>query len=278
MDPKVAILGVGPSAAFAFKACMDYGLTPDEVAVYGTSVPPHFVSAPVFFHDVPDTIKELVSRDTVGYVTTGTPQEYMRKQWGDELVEAPSSFPEAPHSVPAYDPTKVLPLLWAGSVTYLINEPMKRHDVTRVADHYPLVLQTFPIWDGVPRNWERRYVAHVHDSIHPDQWLLDNGHSVWSNGTLGFFAYCGLQEPHTRVAILNRVLWHEYSNLDAVPTNIKRDCSVYPFVDIHPYENRIAEPQADNIVLLGRSATWDRKMLAHHAYSMTCTVLSERTI
>lgn len=277
MERKVAILGTGPSAAFAFRACMDYGLTPDEVLVYGTEEPVMSVSAPVYFHDVPDSVRQDAYEHTVGYIPEGDAQMYMMKQWGKEFAGHPSSFPDQAWKAVAFDPNEVLPMLWSGVVSYSLTSRMQLNDLYRVSRNVQLVFQTFPIWDGVPRRSATRYVVEVSNDIHPQEWLMAYESDVQQSGTLGFFLYAGKpQQAHTRVAIVNRVLWYEFPSEETLPTRFKP--VAIPFVDIHPAEDRIAQPHFDNVVLLGRSATWDRRMLAHQAYSTTYTALSANSI
>lgn len=277
MGTKVAILGTGPSAAFAFKACMDYGLDPDEVLIYGTEVPSLSISAPVFFHDVPSSIREDCTEHTIGYIADGEAEEYMCTQWGEEFAYVSSSFPKKSIKIQAYNPNEVLPLLWEGAFSWKLSGRMQRRDLYRVSQTAPLVLQTFSLWDGVPRRYQFRYLIRQRDGVNPQAWLDKLGYNIHDSGTLGFFLYNGnTSQGYIRIAILDGVVWYEYPSKETIPYDYQEQA--ISFIDIHPTENRIAEPARDNIVLLGRNATWDRAMLAHQAYSMTYTVLSERII
>lgn len=270
---KVAILGMGPSAAFAYRACRFLGLKPH---VYGIEGPPTRGAFWVYWMPPHlDTEAASANGRTTGRLapspivvrSKGTAKEYVYKQWG--RADIPSSFPEQERQVNGYDPTRALELLWQGLTPRdKVHGPLDDETIREIAGRYDLVLQTFPrtVPDPkalppvrIPIVWRRHAGA-----------LPPMPNTVIYNGTPGNIV---------RSSWLWGVEAHELlSTTDPgyLDSWLDTGFGVDWRKDLHPDTKQgILAPLAPNVKYLGRYATASRKMLSHEAYGMTMRYLDE---
>jgi hypothetical protein len=272
---KVAILGLGPSAAFAYRACRFMGVQPH---VYGIEsaptrgafwiywMPPHLDAAS---HSHPVNGAGRVAPSPIQIIGKGTAQEYVYKQWG--RGDIPSSFPErSPRQVMGYDPKACMELLWQGfSPRHKVHGPLDDEIIMEIAGRYDLVLQTFPRVVPaaatevvrIPIVWKRSEAA------------AGIGNTVVYNGVPGNIV---------RSSWLWGVEAHELlSTTDPgyLDTWLDNGFGVDWRKDIRPEAKQgIMAPLAPNVKYLGRYAMAARKMLSHEAYGLTMRFLDELSL
>ncbi len=139
MQPQVVILGGGPSAAYAFKACKDFGIVPTVFANKRT-----FPYGAFWLHWLPKTIAPRTKRflgNPMEIRSVGTAVEYARKMWGTWMVR--TSFPEERQETIVYNPAEGLKELWKG-VEFRSAVILQDSDLILMAKHCDLLIQTFP--------------------------------------------------------------------------------------------------------------------------------------
>jgi hypothetical protein len=226
-----------------------------------------------WLHEYPATLQSRLKLEPITIIGAGTPEEYVRKQWG--RTDIPSSFPRQKNGNDGagrlefgYDPHKGLQLLWGETPPNLHHDMiLAPPEISRLANNYDLVFQTFappvlqPGRGGVelvriPICWRRLNTA---------------GNVVVYNGGPGLIVRSSFlfgYEAHELVADTPVEEWRkagyevEYRT-DIVPTTA--GAGAEPI--------RMPVALTDNIVLLGRYATGGRKVLSHEAYDETAKVL-----
>ena len=262
--PKIAILGAGPSAAFAFRACRDKKIMPDVFA--------NRITAPFgafWLYRLPPSItkkQRQAIRVNLHTARVGTASGYALKMWGDPILI--TSFPAMERNEFVYHPRKGLQLLWQG-VKLTHTRRMTDSDVRSLAQRYDLVFQTFPTERS--RRLPNRVVPFEtytqFSSTDSDFGLcLYNGlpESEWARVTYAFGRVSFEYPPDPNIST-NKRMQREYR---------KGNWIVQVVNDIVPDVKPIAESPAPNVFLIGRYATWNRKELAHEAYEKVLGIVT----
>lgn len=248
---SVAIIGGGPSAAFAYRACWDMHLNP---TVYADElITP---SGAFYIHKMPSTCPMTIReqyKKRVSWISLGTAEGYAEKMWGDPNIK--TSFPVLPRMEIGYDPA-IIGWLW----TDVILTPCGRltdAGVATLADQYDLVIQTFPT-DESKKHRDIEHIPVLSKKIEPMDHII--------------LLYSGDEAPWVRMAFVGDTLSVEYpktfpSTIDLLPWTF----SSMP--DLPPTTKRWTKGPASNVELIGRFAQYDRKMLSHHAYGRVMRLL-----
>ncbi len=276
-DLRVAILGSGWAAAFAYRACLDRGIKPlvatrDSMAYVGPTV--QFPGA-FWIHWLPRHTLERLTANGVRMIeveaTAGTPDGYSTKLYGKPYR---CSFPLNSYTELGYDARMVWPLLWDPRPSVYLRTFTTQADINSYAENYDLVLQTFPKPGFKPGKADfsmptKTAVLVVSCPSRPQiggDRVLYNGHPEE-----GFSRYSNLfgtesWEIPFRTAGDPKI---EDLMLRLGPdTSAKVVMKIHP--NVEPETERLIKP---NIRLIGRYATWDRSQLAHHAYQQTLDIL-----
>lgn len=262
MRKKVAILGVGPTAAFVYQACKDAGLEPHEIAVFGQGRPEQVPVGTFWIHAIPHLDHEVTAH-TILITAEGTEAGYLRKQWGNGHDHYPSSFPHETRTEIGYSPFEVIPLLWSGlDDEQLVQVGMlDTADVDRIATFFDLVFQTFPT--AVSLRVRHKSFVKIPILLYPNTY----------DATYHRVRYSGAEEqPWVRRCMLFGHTSFEFPahlkdpglHMDTTGGTVRWVNDLHPTVKpLHP-----AQVSSDNIVLIGRFAEWNRKRLSHQAYSI----------
>ena len=251
---RVAIIGAGPSAAFAYRACWENNLNPTVYASQFSNPTGAF-----YIHEMPPACPSTVLaqyRKKVSWVGLGTENVYAEKMWGDPHVK--TSFPATPRIDIGYDPA-IISWLW----TDVILKPCGKltdAGVAKLALRYDLVIQTFP----TDQSKNHRTIEHIPvltKLIEPMDNIL--------------LLYSGDNSPWTRIAFCGNTISVEYPKTFPVTENLLF-WSFSSVPDLPPETKRWTKGPADNVKLIGRFAQYDRKMLSHHAYKKTLRLLKRR--
>jgi hypothetical protein len=255
---NVAILGNGPSAAYAYRACVDNGIMPH---VYASSKP-SFPNGAFWLHWMPPTIpEELLKKHQSHAVLTsiGSADMYSGKMWGETFE---TSFPLITRIEVAYAP-EALELLWGGFQYFEPSGILHDAGVVNFASQHDLVLQTFPT-DASKKLQPPKVFFPVLSRYMPEHneyalCVYNGTHDEWVRMTFGF-GFMHVEFPAE--AIPNPSHW---------PGHTWR---TFKYPDMHPRTKSFTTPPASNVVLLGRHARWDRRLLSHSAYQETLMALN----
>lgn len=278
--PRVAILGSGPSAAFSASACIDRGIKPKIISMSSKATVPSFGA--VWFRSVPDFLMPSELQQDILVTSVGTEEEYMQKQWGIHHNGTHSSFPAEARIEQGYNPMTVLEQIWQHLEILGTGDTIGDEQIANIANHYDLVLLTFPTEKSKEANKDRFVKTPSVEITEPsfdcrtfgyemavDKLAIHSNHSVC--------VYDGrLETPIVRYSFL---FGHRYVEL--VPDTLRYleylgvKHQVSYFNDIHPDVAPWDETDvpAPNVRLLGRYAKWSRKVLAHESYTETIKIL-----
>jgi hypothetical protein len=261
-EPTIAILGSGTAAAFAYYACREAGFTP---TIYTASYPlAHNPGGAFWFHDIPTALKAAVQPYPIEFVPLGSGITYSRNLWGEHYT---SSFPHEAHTVQGYKADEVLPMLWHGCdrTPWVRRQFESDQQIADLAKGYDLVFQTFPTFHA------RRTKPALRPITICERLTTYSRNIVYYNGLLRE----DTDQPCRWLRM--SILWdHVYLE---VPTCYwTRSCGHYKTTayKLHPTTKPENVSVADNVVLVGRFATWTRKLLAHQVYDRVASELNWR--
>ena len=257
---KIAILGNGPAAAYAYRACIDSGETP----VVFASGRPAYPSGAFWLHWLPGSIPDRMLKRAeieITYVGLGNAELYSGKMWHETFD---SSFPTISRVETGYVP-EALNLLWDNFDDWTNSGILRDAGVEQLAHEYDLVLQTFPTDQS-----KRIQRSPVFFPIYSRPLLVsDKRVTCIYNGTL---------DEWVRMTIGFGAMHIEF------PEDITPHPGLWPshlwtvrkFPDMHPTTRPFTRGVARNVVLVGRHARWDRGLLSHAAYGQVTKVLKNR--
>ncbi len=248
---KVAILGSGPSAAFAVLACRQRGIEPDVISQKDGHTDQ---SGAFFLHWLPEdfVIVSGIAPIEVEWVPLGEAEQYSIKQWGSAIS---TSFPEQARVEKMYSSHELV-RVW-DTVRVKIAK-LAAGDVEKACSIYDKVFHTFPINIG-----DRRIVHFP---------VMDTRVQLSSNRIL----YNGRKEDKwTRCTIAFGRMSYEFP-VDSInpllepPPVASHHFEVHRLRDIPPgtVPMRPDERAFPNLIPIGRFATLDRKMLSHYAFDI----------
>ena len=194
-----------------------------------------------------------------------------------------TSFPKTARTDLVWNPYELLIPFWK-TKNILLTKDLSDKDVTDVAERYDLVFMTFATQES-KKAMKSFVIKHPIISYNINEIPVDaeiNLNSVTSTVLLSKLSYCIYDGDTghwmTRISQLFGYLHLEYSQY-YVPTQELIGNGIVTWVpDTYP-DTPEWDPQdvpADNVILVGRHAQWDRKILSHHAYEQTVKVLQEK--
>ena len=263
--PTVAILGLGPSAAYAYRACLDCGVV---ASLHGDQA--ILPRGAFWLHWLPQSVAHKVpgqeyqeGASEIEMMAIGTPEEYVYKQWGPGLT-LQTSFPVETRRETGYEPVRGMRLLWGADEPPDANIGKLDQDaIRRIARQNDLVIQTFPTLHRLPGEPMPITFATVYreaPKYHGRNMVI----------------YLGIPGPVVRSSFLWSIEAHELVAGAPVQPWLNRGYKVVHKKDIHPTTKvEVLPTLADNIKYVGRYAEWKRKTLSYEAYGRTYEILND---
>ena len=264
---KVAILGTGPSAAYAAMACEEY---PIEYDIISNRTPTTFFPGAFWVRLNPTSYIRTVKRE-VGIYSVGTAEGYLRKQWGivDPAWFLETSFPAKFKKEMAINPYELFKPFWKSQNITLMRS-LSDIEIKGIAKDYNLVIMTFATQRSKevmkPYTFTYPFVSYI-----PNEVALLAGES--------YCIYDGYESHFiVRMSYLFGHVHLEYAK-DYIPKKeLVGDGKITWVPDTLPDspEWDPTDVPSENIVLSGRFAQWKRKVLSHEAYDQTKKAIEER--
>jgi hypothetical protein len=263
MNKNVAILGLGPTGAFAAKAAIDAGY---QVTIYTIGDYHKFVPGPFWFHWIPEDLQQKFVPDQIYQLGKGTKSQYNSLQWGNLVTHVQqSSFP-ANGFVVGYNAQKVIEDLIPMTAEVVMSAgAISDVDASDIAKSYDVVFQTFPT--KLSKEQQPPLVPYCMAS----KLSTEKRNYVVYNGTgegvvvreCNLFGRHYLEFPKnvTRSAILHAM---DMTGMDLVELK-----------DLHPKTKPWRQPASTDpkIHLIGRWAEWQTHRLSHEIYSIVYGML-----
>jgi len=262
-QPRVAILGAGPTAAYVYRACLDKGIHPQ---VFGKEMV-HGPHGAFWLYWLPQSVStSRADMETILITKTGTVEEYRRKIWG-EVEGVNCSFPTQDNAqMSGYDPDIWIPKLWGKEIAFDQREFVSDKEIYSFAEDWDIVFQTFPTFES------RLYMNRIPIEIctymfdmemSSDNMIEYNGDPDFriyrSSNLFGVFSTESAINGEGRKTFFPPSVGHLYSICKTIAYKI--DPRQYQGPDI-PAE------MPDNLAMVGRHATWTAHRMAHRAYSL----------
>ncbi len=276
---KVAILGAGPSAAYIATACEDFSV---EYDIISSRSPTLFFPGSFWLRQNPWTALMPVTK--VHIYSTGSAIGYLRKQWKmvDPAWLLHTSFPEISRTELVWNPYDFLIPFWKNKDILLIKD-LSDEDIKDIAEGYDAVFMTFatqkskkvmePFVIKYPIiSYNAEELAKVDNETYPLT-------STLLSSKISYCIYDGDAGHHmTRVSQLFGYVHFEYSQYYIPTQELIGNGKVTWVSDTYPAtpEWNPQDVPADNIILVGRHAQWNRKILSHHAYEQTVKILEQK--
>jgi len=277
---EIAILGSGPSAAFAYQACLKAGYGPHEIFVATAKLtePP---AGAFWFHWVPNHIRAV--KVPIVLKGVGTEEGYLSKQWRRHLSGVPSSFPKTEQRMSGYPVSRyVWRQMWEGA-DILPGFAFTDQAVRDLAQDFEKVIQTFPSKAAIHayRDYTVLYPTVVYEVAHEwpewEKFLHSFSTEILYSPQGVYCLYNGLahddwvRATYSLGKVMVEYPW--YTPLDTLPTEgtvLNRD--IVPWAgDLDPM------PPAENVLMVGRYATWQRKQLSHETFGIVSGWLNAAT-
>lgn len=259
---KVAILGTGPSAAYAGMACETAEV---EYEIISNKHPPQLYPGAFWARTNPLDYK--IPAFQVYISSVGSAIEYLKKQWGmvteDWLLE--TSFPKEARKEIVFDPIELFGVYWKDKLVHFVPD-LNDADIADSATEYDFVFLTFPTQKS-QKEWGQVLFQFPIASYRSDSRQL-------------YCIYDGdKDEQIVRMSNLFGYIHNEYAP-GYIPKMelVGADGQITWATDISPniaYSWDPTDVPADNVILVGRFAQWDRKVLSHHAYAQTLEILEK---
>jgi hypothetical protein len=253
----VAILGAGPSAAFALLACLDNHISPTVYAPNGIVDPP----GAFYLHWLPESLSWRDSyKTTIWWLGMGSPSRYAEKQWDEPLL--PTSFPTEDRWTKGYR-SEALRRIWGGW-PIRETEVLSDRDIQNLAPKYDLVIQTFPSEEGLRRRPRRKVTF-----------------PIWSKpldlGDFILLLYNGGPGAWVRLSIGGGKWSVEYPHDYTMDLELAGNGSwtMETGLDLRPFTRPYTTGPAPNVLMAGRFARWDRTYLSHQTYELTVNKIKQ---
>ena len=259
---RVAILGTGPSAAYAIKACDACKV--DSEVISSTSPPIFYPGA---FWPRSNPLEKDMPLYNVYISSVGTAEKYLEKQWGEiqpEWLEE-TSFPKESTIELALNPYELFGEIWEYRNIYL-SGPLSDDRIALMASEYDVIFMTFPTQKSTKLREDNLVkfpiVSYKSNETHLGRYCIYDGEShdnmVRMSSLFGFI-HCEYGKdyiPRVELIESGKVTWAR----DLAPDTPEWDPEDTP---------------AENVHLIGRHAQWSRKKLAHHAFDDVIAILEK---
>jgi hypothetical protein len=231
-----------------------------------SNTPPNTQQAGAFFlHWLPPSLG--VEPEEVFIYSTGTPQGYLRKQWGNGTV-AETSFPQefqtqqwynSTHLKRVWTQTHVEPvdqvwdeqlLAWSSEYDYVLHSfSADRHAAGRTLVRFPCLSHRGTLEDYGPNRI-------CYNGEHQQRWVRST--VAWGRRSLEY-------PVGTHVV-----------NYDGLHDGLRGTGTISMLRDIPPDVQPVtpAEYLAPNVMPIGRYATWQRRALSHDTYAAVLGLLT----
>lgn len=269
MNPRVVILGGGPSSVFAYYGALQAGYKDSEVEIWASKQT--YPSGAFWLHEVP---VNRFAPAHIDIILNGSPNIYCQKQWGMIYETSWLSYPGYRSQVLGYNPHAVLPHLWRDVNKTICSDIWSTGKILELAAEIEVVVQTFPTQiDIIKYSQGFRLPVYTATAETGANYCIYNGSEMfpWVRKTQAF-GYVSYEYPYTWVERIDEIMQvHEPENLvdpkisfvpDLVPTT-------------KPIADTVYGPKR-NILLVGRWATLNRKALSHHAQKQVREFLATR--
>lgn len=261
---NVAILGSGLAAAFAYRACLDCGVVPTIFSATDIGAIP---AGAVWLHSLPESIPGIPMR--IANISIGTKQGYLIKQWGRKQgKDWKTSFPGRTRLELGYEIKIYLPKIWEGAKECLIKQEINTDTLHEIKSEFDLVIQTFPRREDI--ELRQQYFVHIPIATamvekSPQKFFpkLETDAVVVYNGSI--------QDSWVRKTYFPDRICAEYPCHAQITnfTEVEGIFQISKYPDLHPETPKLAKTRIDNLLLVGRLATWNRKYLSDQAYHDT---------
>jgi len=308
---KIAILGSGPSSAFASRACYDMGFRNITVLSQTANQHGHFPAGSFYLHWIPETVQKerTVVSQMLYTFATGSQKAYIARQYnGTVKGNVRSSFPKHPTLHRTWDYSTVQPFLWLGA-TFRSQTFGSDEEIEELLELYDLVLHGFPSYESryhydpppsfpvatynlrsplMRGTWERfldlvgisintvnNWVAKVYRQGLPPAWP-DSPNWIYYNGTqdLPFVRFSYLWGmAHVEFPVNYHTQYPE--KVKAIEDTTNGWTSIQR--NLLPTTQLWTKQIASNIYPIGRFATWDSTQLSHDTYSRVSGILNSYT-
>lgn len=257
---KVAILGTGPSAAYAALACDSYEV---ESHIISKQSPSIFYPGAFWPRSNPTEMELPLS--TIYISKVGTAENYLRKQWGEVrpywLDE--TSFPSESSFEYGFNPYEFFGAIWKDRDIHLSQE-LTDDAVSAISDEYDLVFMTFPT-EKSKKALDSNLIKYPIVSYKSN--LIGNSYCVYDGET---------HDKIVRISNLFGFVHNEYGK-NYIPSMELVGSGQITWVRDMPPDTPEWDPEdtpADNVYLLGRFAQWSRKVLSHNAFENVTDILN----
>jgi len=266
---KVAIIGTGPSAAFSYLACKDYGCS--KIDIYG-KYHKDFPQGAFWFKWLPSyIIKDTkVKKCEISIIYMGTNREYVQKQWGEEesVDNYSSTFSNFDKLQYGYDPLVVWDRMWSGANFIETKGMFTDIDLKQLSVDYDFIFHTFPSEASLQiRKTISIPTVSFHIYSQPLYHVLRMMNPKFNLGEQ--IIYDGrIETPIVRISSLFGHINIEFVK-DTDTTKLFPDGVTYgKFMDIPPNtEELVDEDRLDlKVYPVGRYAQWERHLLSHNSY------------
>jgi hypothetical protein len=257
---SVGIIGMGPAAAFAYRAAVDAGFA---VTIYQYGEPHKTPPGAFWLHWLPEDITKMFSPQPILIHGFGSEQEYLKLQWGDLAKGITSSFPNKVVTEMGYDPAVVLPnLIPARANIMLLSKPLNDVDVLMLSRLHEFIFQSFP--SEASKNVQPALLSFVAAATFGTE---RDGNWVMYNGT-------GSGIEVREAVLFGNHYWEFPKGMSEALVRSQIEIPGAHWVtlkDLHPR----TEPWmgTGNIHYIGRMAEWNRKRLSHEVYSIVSGLL-----
>ena len=258
---KVAILGAGPSAAYAASACDALKV---ESQVISVSPPPMLY--PGAFWPRMNPLEKDMPLYNIYVSRAGSVIQYLRKQWGmvDEDWLLTTSFPKEASIELGLSPYELFPEIWKTREILYVPQMLSDETIAEMAITYDTIFMTFPT--------QRSKKIFGHELVpHP---IIS--YKIKDFTTSNYCVYDGQDHDEmVRLSSLFGFIHNEYSSKFTPSKELIGPGTVTWVKDLHPDtpEWDLEDTPSDNVFLIGRHAQWSRKKLAHHAFDDVIAIL-----